>query len=122
MGELATLGGIDVLQHGEHGTVGAGRLLGVEMGGDLIPAVTAVLAAQRQVESRLAVALQPVQCLFKQGVILRTDHVAQHRGDAAVGQAGIDRTRVVWGKSVAVRVALGGARILKKKKKTKTSK
>src|SRR3546814_18654057 len=33
----------------------------------------------------------------------------------------IDRTSVVWGKSVSVRVDLGGRRIIKKKKKKKTT-
>src|SRR3546814_19714157 len=35
------------------------------------------------------------------------------------GQRGEDRQRVLWGKSVSVRVNLGGGRIIKKKQKNK---
>src|SRR3546814_15833606 len=35
----------------------------------------------------------------------------------ATGRLGLDRQGVVWGKSVSVRVDLGGRRIIKKKKK-----
>src|SRR3546814_15569567 len=40
-----------------------------------------------------------------------------HQGLARAGKRRRDRKRVVWGKSVAVRVDLGGRRIIKKKNK-----
>src|SRR3546814_17684666 len=41
------------------------------------------------------------------------------RGRSSAGPAPADRKSVVWGKSVEVRVDLGGRRLIKKKKKTK---
>src|SRR3546814_12384324 len=57
----------------------------------------------------------------RRGTAWRTCRARHRRGRQQDG-SGRDRKSVVWGKSVSVRVNLGGRRIIKKKKEIKTSK
>src|SRR3546814_14192771 len=55
-------------------------------------------------------------CLQSTPQIARSQGIDSSAFVAAVSRLPIDRKSVVWGKSVSVRVDLGGRRIIKKKK------
>src|SRR3546814_14001757 len=78
-----------------------------------------VLAALSRPGSTIAAVADPGQAgvLFEVEVLHRFFGVDRRRAKAVAGmaQGAIERQRVVWGKSVSVRVDLGGRGLLKKK-------
>src|SRR3546814_11602744 len=58
-------------------------------------------------------------CAAASGRMVRADRLPAHHGAQSRGRARADRKSVVEGKSVSVRVDLGGRRIIKKKQTKK---